>query len=492
MKAFPKGAEDGDFIVISGKIHTWNRRRGMFTTNEAQVPEKHDQPVITLFTELTDGGVLTDFMGNKWQLQPFAERVSAPVITLTDVTEEEFPTLVGKREAMWLITLTHEDSEAEIWYKVVKNGDEPEAYSKYVEPFSLKNNGNYQIVCKAKKEGVTDSEVVRSETFKVSRLVVQETYGKPLITAFSYTDFPASGDTKLPTFKYSQSGERRYTDGSVEALTPITTGATCNFYGMDGLTPSTGGLTVGVNTITWRHEIGTVYATVTMHGVVSDTAECKVYQLAATKQNNVVEWVIEPPHSVSSGQLIRPGVDFQARARYGGDVSYYYKESGTNVPITSAGITITRETVIYAEVAETTYYKKATTQATVYVAEQVQVYYGWGMNYEAFRALVDTPDGGIDLIDPNSEYEWGQLAAPNNAINGQIVNPMNGVVWIAKSMSAFPNVVIKQNGQAATISWADADSSFYIEEGGVRRIYSIYYTIFEGDGLLEQITWQNS
>jgi hypothetical protein len=129
----------------------------------------------------------------------------------------------------------------------------------------------------------------------------------------------------------------------------------------------------------------------------------------------------------------------------------------------------------------------------VYVAEQVQVYYGWGMNYEAFRALVDTPDGGIDLIDPKSEYELGQLAAPNNAINGQIINPMSGVVWIAKSMSAFPNVVIKQNGQAATLNWADADSSFNIEEaGGVRRVYHIYYTIFEDVGLLEQITWQNS
>lgn len=456
-----------------------------------RVPIRPEDENECMLVSISENGLAVDKYGRKWRFLPWGDILAVPIITLADITVTEYPSLVGKTEAVWLVTLTHEDSEAEIWYKVVKNGDEPEAYSKYVEPFSLKNNGNYQIVCKAKKEGVTDSEVVRSETFKVSRLVVQETYGKPIITAFSYTDFPASGDTKLPTFKYSQSGERRYTDGSVEALTPITTGATCNFYGMDGLTPSTGGLTVGVSTITWRHELGTVYATVTMHGVVSDTAECKVYQLAATKQNNVVEWIegLEPPHSVSSGQLIRPGVDFQARARYGGDVYYYYKESGTNVPITSAGITITRETVIYAEVAETTYYKKATTQATVYVAEQVQVYYGWGMNVEAFDALAHTPDGGIDLIDPNSEYEWGQLAVPNNAINGQIVNPMNGVVWIAKSMSAFPNVVIKQNGQAATISWADADSSFYIEEGGVRRTYSIYYTIFEGDGLLEQITW---
>lgn len=457
-----------------------------------RVPIRPEDENECMLVSISENGLAVDKYGRKWRFLPWGDILAVPTITLADITVTEYPSLVGKTEAVWLVTLTHEDSEAEIWYKIVKNGDEPEAYSKYVEPFSLKNNGNYQIVCKAKKEGVTDSEVVRSETFKVSRLVVQETYGKPLITAFSYTDFPASGDTKLPTFKYSQSGERRYTDGSVEALTPITTGATCNFYGMNGLTPSTGGLTVGVSTIPWRHALGTVYATVTMHGVVSDTAEWEVHQLAATKQNNVVEWVIEPPHSVSSGQLIRPGVDFQARARYGGDVSYYYKESGTNVPITSAGITITRETVIYAEVAETTYYKKATTQATVYVEEQVQVYYGWGMNAEAFDALAHTPDGGIDLIDPNSEYEWGQLAAPNNAINGQIVNPMNGVVWIAKSMSAFPNVVIKQNGQAATISWADADSSFYIEEGGVRRIYSIYYTIFEGDGLLEQITWQNS
>lgn len=457
-----------------------------------RVPIRPEDENECMLVSISENGLAVDKYGRKWRFLPWGDILAVPTITLADITVTEYPSLVGKTEAVWLVTLTHEDSECELWYKIVKNGEEPEAYSKYYEPIIIRENGIYQIVAKAKKEGQSDSVVVRSDSFKVTRVIVSETYGKPIITAFSYTDFPASGDTKLPTFKYSQSGERRYTDGSVEALTPITTGATCNFYGMDGLTPSTGGLTVGVSTITWRHELGTVYATVTMHGVVSDTAECKVYQLAAAKQNNYVDWVIEPPHSVSSGQLIRPGVDFQARARYGGDVSYYYKESGTNVPITSAGITITRETVIYAEVAETTYYKKATTQATVYVEEQVQVYYGWGMNYEAFDALAHTHDGGIDLIDPNSEYEWGQLAAPNNAINGQIVNPMNGVVWIAKSMSAFPNVVIKQNGQAATISWADADSSFYIEEGGVRRSYSIYYTIFEGDGLLEQITWQNS
>jgi hypothetical protein len=458
-----------------------------------RVPIRPEDENECMLVSISENGLAVDKYGRKWRFLPWGDILAVPTITLADVTVTEFPSLVGKTEAVWLVTLTHEDSEAEIWYKVVKNGDESEAYSKYVEPIKLKSNGTYQIVAKAKKEGQSDSVVVRSDSFKVTRVIVSETYGKPIITAFSYTDFPASGDTKLPTFKYSQSGERRYTDGSVEALTPITTGATCNFYGMDGLTPSTGGLTVGVNTITWRHEIGTVYVTVTMHGVVSDTAECKVYQLAAAKQNNYVDWVIEPPHSVSSGQLIRPGVDFQARARYGGDVSYYYKEGSTNVTITSAGITITRETVIYAEVAETTYYKKATTQATVYVEEQVQVYYGWGMNYEAFRALVDTPDGGIDLIDPKSEYEWGQLAAPNNAINGQIINPMSGVVWIAKSMSAFPKVVIKQNGQAATLNWADADSSFNIEEaGGVRRVYHIYYTIFEDVGLLEQITWQNS
>lgn len=496
LKAFPKGAEDGDFVVISGKVHTWNRRRGMFTTNEAHVPVDHNQPVITLFTELTDGGVLTDHMGNKWQLQPYAERVSIPTIRIEDVTAIDYPSLSGHYNAIFLVSITHEDDECELWYKIVKNGNEPETFTKYNEPIKLKTNGTYQIVAKAKKEGVTDSEVVRSESFKVVRAVVNETYGKPIITEFSYADFAATGDTKLPTFTYSQAGERQYTDGTTEALTPITTDATCNFYGMDGLTPSTGGLTVPRSLVTSRHMVGTVYATVTMNGVVSDTAHADVYQLAAAKTNNRVVWLITPPTPVDSGTTLTVGENILAQAVYDGDVRYYYKEGNNRIYFTTS-ITITKDVVVGAEVAETTYYKSAYIEVQIYLRGFNYLYIGWGRDLANYLTICNQPggDGSTDLVNPltpNYLPTIMQLQSPELDINEQISQIPNQVLWIAyRGISGRPTVTIRQGSDIFNVNeWStDGLDSTVMPLDPPSEMYNLAYTVIDGSFELKDITF---
>ena len=65
LKAFPNGAGDDDFVVISGKIHRWSKHKGTFVTDTVHAPEMPDNnPCITLFTSLTNSGILTDYMGN--------------------------------------------------------------------------------------------------------------------------------------------------------------------------------------------------------------------------------------------------------------------------------------------------------------------------------------------------------------------------------------------------------------------------------------------
>lgn len=492
MKAFPKGAEDDDFVVISGKIHTWNRRRGMFTTNEAHVPEDHNQPVITLFTELTDGGVLTDFMGKKWQLQPFAERVSMPVIRIEDVTAIDYPELTGHYNAIFLVTITHEDSEAEIWYKIVENGNEPETFTKYNDPIRLKSNGTYQIVAKAKKEGVTDSEVVRSESFKVVRAVVSETYGRPQIDTFAYQDFPANGGSAAPTLTYHQYGSRIYTDGSTESLTPITSGATFTFravhyatsipYSIDTLT---GGLSVGRTTITHRQPIVSAYVIVHLNGADSDEAEATVFQKAADKANDVIRWEITPPQSVDSGRILVAGTDFKAFSVSGVPVKYYVLEEGTYVEITS--IKIEKYTAIYAKTAGNDYYNPASSVVYVGVNEIPQVYYGFGLTEEEFNERAYTPDGARDLIETGSDYY--QLSAPDGNIDKQLTLQTGQVFWIAVSLRTFPNIDLRQNDYPATIDWIDADTTFYEEYASGRRIYHVYYAKFRGSFTLKGITW---
>ena len=493
LKVFPKGIADDDIVTISGKIYKWSKRRCTFVTDGVHVPQPGDNhPVITLFTSLTADGVLTDFMGSKWQLAPWAERVTAPTINLADITVTEYPSLVGKTEAVWLVTLTHEDSEAEIWYKIVKNGEEPEAYSKYIEPFKLKSNGNYQIVCKAKKEGVADSEVARSETFKVVRQVVETTYGRPQIDTFAYQDFPANGGSAAPILTYHQYGSRIYTDGNTESLTPITSGATFTFravhyatsipYSIDTLT---GGLTVGKTTITHRQPIVSAYVTVHLNGTDSDEAETTIFQKAQDKSNDVIRWEITPPQSVDSGRILVAGTDFKAYSVSGVPVKYYVLEEGTYVEITS--IKIEKYTAIYAKTAGNEYYNPASSVQYVGVNEIPQVYYGFGLTEEEFNERAYTPDGARDLIETGSDYY--QLSAPDGNIDKQLTLQTGQVFWIAFSLRSRPNIDLRQNDYPATIDWIDADTTFYEEYASGRRIYHVYYAKFRGSFTLKGITW---
>ena len=455
-----------------------------------------------MFVSLSDEGLAVDKYGRKWKLQPWGDMLAVPVITLTDVTVTEYPSLVGKTEAVWLVSLSHEDSEAEIWYKIVKNGDEPETYSKYVEAFQLKDNGNYQIVCKAKKEGVIDSEVIRSDTFKVSRLVVEETYYKPIITAFSYSDFSADGEAKLPTFTYSQAGERRYTDGYVQALTPIVEGATCYFWGMDGITPSTGGLTVAKNYLPQRKKLGTVYATVTMNGVISDTAQCDVYQLAAAKQNNSVVWLIQPSSPVNSGTLLTIGENILAQSVYDetAEIRYYYKE-GTRKVYFDTSISIDKDIVVGAEASETTYYKSASIEKQILVNGETRVYIGWGRTDADFLEVINQPggDGAVDLITPSNPHYLDtleQLQRSTTDLNSQIMNPDDGVIWMAYLGSQRPTVTVEQSNFLFVINewetpldqWGDP-IKMPVHDGSSTTIYSMAYTIFEGNATLKSVTF---
>ena len=457
-----------------------------------RVPIRPEDENECMLVSISENGLAVDKYGRKWRFLPWGDILAVPTITLADITVTEYPSLVGKTEAVWLVTLTHEDSEAEIWYKIVKNGNEPETFTKYNDPIRLKSNGTYQIVAKAKKEGVTDSEVVRSESFKVVRAVVSETYGRPQIDTFAYQDFPANGGSAAPTLTYHQYGSRIYTDGSTESLTPITSGATFTFravhyatsipYSIDALT---GGLTVGKTTITHRQPIVTAYVTVHLNGTDSDEAETTIFQKAQDKSNDVIRWEITPPQSVDSGRILVAGTDFKAFSVSGVPVKYYVLEEGTYVEITS--IKIEKYTAIYAKTAGNDYYNPASSVVYVGVNEIPQVYYGFGLTEEEFNERAYTPDGALDLIETGSDYH--QLSAPNSNIDMPLTLQTGQVFWIAFSLRSRPNIDLRQNDYPATIDWIDADTTFYEEYASGRRIYHVYYAKFRGSFTLKGITW---
>ena len=457
-----------------------------------RVPIRPEDENECMLVSISENGLAVDKYGRKWRFLPWGDILAVPTITLADITVTEYPSLVGKTEAVWLVTLTHEDSEAEIWYKIVKNGNEPETFTKYNDPIRLKSNGTYQIVAKAKKEGVTDSEVVRSESFKVVRAVVSETYGRPQIDTFAYQDFPANGGSAAPTLTYHQYGSRIYTDGNTESLTPITSGATFTFravhhatsipYSIDALT---GGLTVGKTTITHRQPIVTAYVTVHLNGTDSDEAETTIFQKAQDKSNDVIRWEITPPQSVDSGRILVAGTDFKAFSVSGVPVKYYVLEEGTYVEITS--IKIEKYTAIYAKTAGNDYYNPASSVVYVGVNEIPQVYYGFGLTEEEFNERAYTPDGALDLIETGSDYH--QLSAPNSNIDMPLTLQTGQVFWIAFSLRSRPNIDLRQNDYPATIDWIDADTTFYEEYASGRRIYHVYYAKFRGSFTLKGITW---
>ena len=494
LKAFPKGAEDGDFVVISGKVHTWNRRRGMFTTNEAHVPEDHNQPVITLFTELTDGGVLTDYMGNKWQLQPFAERVSIPTITVQDVTTDSeygYPLLVGKYEAVYLVTLEHEDSEAEVWYKIIKDGNEPETFSKYYEPFIIRENGVYQIVAKAKKAGTEESVVAQSDRFKVTRAIVSENYSSIIVTQFSYDELPYMGGTAKPKLSYQQTGRRTYTDGTMESITPVTTGATLTFSRTAGIDTLTGDFPVTPWEMEARHDLGTISLTISLNGVTA-TASTKVWQQGKTnKPVNQIKWVSgkEPLRKYPLDTILTVGVDFEAYTNDDAEITYYTYDEGHKVPITDT-ITISQDLIIGARAAETYACKESTREEQVFVDRIADVYCGGQINVSTLKALAAT-DNLIDLITNSSVYPYQHIAVYGSTdnINVPIQNSgiSDGIFWVAYAARTMPEVILAQNGVEIEPTWYDdLGEHDTIYDGGA--LYRVKYTFLEEQATLKSVT----
>lgn len=495
LKAFPNGAADDDFVVISDKIYRWSKRRGTFVTDNVHVPEIPDRsPVITLFTELTSSGILTDHMGNKWQLQPWAERGGVPTITVEDVTTDStygYPELTGKYEAIYLVTLTHEDSGCSLWYKIIKNGEEPETYSKYYEPIIIRENGIYQIVAKAKKEGQADSEIVRSDSFKVTRVIVSENHSEIAIQEFYYDDVPCISGTASPHLKYQQTKSCVYTDGTTASLTPVSSGATLSFSKIANLTIDelTGDIRFTSYDMKTRQLLGTVTVTIALNGKTA-TKTVSVYQSGKTnKPVNQIKWTNgknpEGQH-YPQGTTLTAGVDFEAYTNDGATITYYYIDGGEKSEIRDT-VTINQDMAIGAHAAETSMYDESYREAHISIKEEVTTYYGSGLTASQLETIAQG-GGGVGLIYPSGPYNHEAVHDYNN-INGQISGISDGVLWLATT-HLTDNIVatINQGGfnfQIDPDSWTTCEDSFF--DDGIH--YWVRYTIIEVDAILKSITF---
>lgn len=388
MKAFPKGAGDDDFVIISGKAHRWSKHRGMFVTDGVHVPEMPDKhPVITLFTELTAGGVLTDFMGNKWQLQPYAERAAAPVITVTDLTQTEYPyttypLMEGKRWAVAQISIEAGEPDCELEYKIIKDGDEPFAWNAFDAPFVIRQKGDYQIMARAKKTGAAESTIVYSTEFTIKPCAYEIGYRPLVIKSFTYPVAAAvveSGDiTIAPALSYGQPVYERYTDGTAKDAGERTEGATVSFAFRGGGTTttyaeidaSTGVITVDPNTSQQGRALGYAVVTVLLDEETA-TQETAFAQAGRTKAANVITWDTVPASSIIEGD----DVTFAAHALEG-TVTF---EDGEGSAISSPLENVQNDITIVAKVAETTNYKAASDSKAVTVNAQELPFY-WGMS----------------------------------------------------------------------------------------------------------------
>lgn len=498
LKVFPKGIADDDIVTISGKIYKWSKRRCTFVTDGVHVPQPGDNhPVITLFTSLTADGVLTDFMGNKWQLAAWGDRVAVPTITVQDVTTDSeygYPSLVGKYEAVYLVTLEHEDSEAEVWYKIIKDGSEPETFSKYYEPFIIRENGVYQIVAKARKAGTEESVVAQSDRFKVTRVVTSETYSNIIVTEFRYDDVPYVGGTAKPHLAYQQTGSRVYTDGTTESITPVTSGATLLFTRLAGIDALTGDFPVLRNDWKARNNLGVVTVQITLNGKTT-TKTTTVYQQGNTnKPVNKLKWVNgknPTAQQYPQGTLLTIGTDFEAYTNDGAEITYYTYEGTQKVEIIDS-ITVTKSMVIGATSAETMMYDESTIEAQVFVRGIPDIYYGFGISQSNLTTIVDSGDGS-SLVRPGAHYPFGEIYAPGN-VNESIENGgiQDAVLWIAISSSINVDintvqVLINQGGFSVSINqWLECDATF--KENNV--IYSVYYTPLENNAILASINYK--
>lgn len=495
LKVFPKGIADDDIVTISGKIYKWSKRRCTFVTDGVHVPQPGDShPVITLFTSLTADGILTDFMGHKWQLAPWGDRVAVPTITVQDVTtdsEHGYPLLVGKYEAVYLVTLEHEDSEAEVWYKIIKDGNEPETFSKYYEPFIIRENGVYQIVAKAKKAGTEESVVARSERFKVTRVVVSETYSDIMVTQFKYNDVPAAGGTAKPQLAYQQAGSRVYTDGTTESITPITSGATLTFTRTGGIDPLTGDIGgIGKWSYTYRRSLGVVTLAIALNGKTA-TMTTEVFQSGETdKKFNEIKWVSGKNPGINryaEGTVLTAGTDFEAYTDDNAEITYYTYVNGQRVDIVDT-ITVYNGTIIAAESAETEMYRSAIKEEVVYKLGIPIIYYGSRIAQTALEYIMNRDEGAI--LVQGTTYNHGGIEEQGD-VNERIYGMADGVLWIASTVDDIGvedmTVIISQGFAEFEIdhdSWTHLGGFIYND-----RYYDVAYVPLEANATLKSITY---
>lgn len=381
LKAFPKGAGDDDFVIISGKAHRWSKRRGMFVTDGVHVPEMPDKhPVITLFTELTDGGVLTDYMGNKWQLAPYVERIAVPTITVTDTTQDvypygTYPRMQNKRWAVVDIVIEEGEADCELEYKVIKGrgGEEPYAWTAYDDHFTLNQPGDYQIVARAKKEGKY-SELVYCSEFTIEACVYDTEYTDLRIETFRYPQAPAvveSGDiTVEPVIGYSQGLIEKYTDGRrQEASGRTTTGATLEYSISNAIAgvsfdSETGIVTAPPNTTRGVITLGYVTVTASLNGKTASVTN-NVTQAARSKVTPSLNWNPDPRYGT---HYVGDSVAFGLTAGSGGAVTF---KDGSDNTVTSPITLSSTSTVLKYFVEETDDYLPLEGQITISATQRV-------------------------------------------------------------------------------------------------------------------------
>lgn len=372
LKDFPKGAGKEDFVVISGKIHRWSNSRGTWVTDGVHIPpcEEH-HPQISLFKEITDGGILVDYMDRRWQLTPYVDRTTTPKITISDVTTDpvygfdpvEYPNMAGKTDAVKLVEITDSEDDCTIEYKKIVNNVEPEEWEIYTEPFTVKTEGKCKIKARAQKGDEPVSLEAVSKDFNIVRQLLKEEYSAVTISTFKYDKFPADGDTKSPTLSYKQVLTKTYTDG-YQGKQDITSGATLTFTGEVTINRTTGAITLGKNNEFHDLTIAPITVTVVLNEI-SATYSIGIVQEAAAKPKNVITWTKDPSAKTYN---VGDAVEFAASALEG-DVTFD-KQNGF---IASTAGTIS----IKATVADTQNYQGTTSTKTITVnAVQEYVYYG--------------------------------------------------------------------------------------------------------------------
>lgn len=146
---------------------------------------------------------------------------------------------------------------------------------------------------------VTNGDSIESSDITITQTSGTITYGKPVITSFTYDDIPANGGSVLPNVKYSQTYGY---NGSPTGGGTITTGGTLAFTG-SGVNTQTGEISADNLTTTEkvRTIISAVQCVVTLNGQSSLVSSANCYQEANTvTYGNVIINKSKTSHNVSA------------------------------------------------------------------------------------------------------------------------------------------------------------------------------------------------